>query len=216
MKKILLIASAALLLAAPVATAVELESISMGFHLNPALEAVDGQRAWGLSLSIGAGILVGASSHVEVTVFVDSAPSSLGASFTYTLDLSDPFTVGGGLNMFWAFETEETLVRAVFGSFGQASARAELFTDFIGEAGLSLPLITFIRQIRGWEILPLAELPAVHVAGEWRGIDRGGFQGRMTLQPVIVDTTQFDNPIGRVSDELLILPTYSGFLRHLP
>jgi hypothetical protein len=216
MRKALLAAAAALLLAVPVANAVELGSISLGLHLNPALESEDGQRSWGLSLSLGFAVTVGTASSVEVLVFVDSAPSSLGATFLYHQDVTPPFTVGAGLNMFWRFETEETLVRTIISSFAHATARTELFTDFIGETGLSFPLITFARRIDGWDVLPLAELPGVHLAAEWQISPSAGFQGRATLQPVIVDTTVFEDPIGRISDNLLVLPTYSVLLRYLP
>ena len=216
MKKAFLVAAAALLLTVPAMNAVELGSISLGFHLNPSLETEDGRRSWGLSLSLGAGATVGASSSVEVVVLVDSAPSSLGMTFSYSQDLTGPFTVGAGLNMFWRFETEETIVRTVLGGFAHASARTALFADFAGEAGLSFPLVTFARQIGGWEILPLAELPALHLYGEWQGIPTAAIQGRLTLQPVIIDTTQFEDPIGRITDDLLVLPTYSAFFRYLP
>ncbi len=216
MNKALLVASAALLLVVPIANAVEFGSISLAFHLNPALEAEDGRHAWDLSLSLGVSATVGTSSSVELVLVVDSLPSSLGATFLYYRDLADPFTVGAGLNVFWRFETEETLVRTVIGSFAHASARTDLFTDFVGEAGLSFPLITFARQIAGWEILPLTELPTIHLAGEWQGFASTAIQGRITLQPVIIDTTQFEDPIGRISDDLLVLPTYSAFLRFMP
>jgi len=216
MNKALLVASVALLFAAPIANAVELGAISLGFHLNPALEAQDGQRAWGLSLSLGVDVRVGASSSVELLVVVDSAPSSLGSTLLYRRDLANPFSVGAGLNMFWMFERDQTLVRSVISSFAHATARTALFSDFAGEAGLSFPLIAFARQMTGWEILPLAELPAVHLAAEWRGFGDSALQGRLTLQPVIIDTTQFEDPIGRLTDDLLVLPTYSAFLRFVP
>ncbi len=215
MKKTLLVA-AALLLLVPAASAVDLESISLGFHLNPALEREDGRRPWELSISLGAVAVVGTSSSVELVTVVDSLPSSLGATILYRWDLSNPFTVGVGLNMFWSFESEETLLRTVIGSFAHASAQTRLFPDFVGEVGVSFPLVAFARQIEGWEILPLAELPSVHLAGEWSGLASSAIQGRLTLQPVITDTTQFENPIGRVNDDLLVLPTYSAFLRFFP
>ena len=216
MMKAFVVVTAALFLMVPAASAVELGLISLGFHLNPALEAEDGQRSWGLSLSLGVGATVGPSSTVELVVLVDSAPSSLGATFSYSQTLSAPFTVGAGLNMFWRFETEETLVRTVFGSFAHASARMGSFADFLGEAGLSFPLISLARQFGSWEILPLAELPAIHLSGEWRGLTAVAIQGRLTLQPVIIDTTQFEDPIGRINDDLLVLPTYSALLRFMP
>jgi hypothetical protein len=216
MKKALLVASVALLLVVPIANAVELTSISLGFHLNPAIEAEPDRSAWGLSLSLGAIASVGESSSIEVLILVDSAPSSLGATFAYHRDLADPFAVGAGLNMFWMFATEQSLIRTVLSSFAHATARTNLFPDIGGEASLSFPLVTFARQVSGWEILPLAELPAIHLAGDWHGFTGSAIEGRVTLQPVITDTTQFLNPIGRISDDLLVLPTYSLFLRYLP
>jgi hypothetical protein len=216
MKKALLVASAALLLAVPTLNAVELGSISLGFHLTPVLKAEAGRRAWDLSLSLGASATVGTSSSVELVLVVDSAPSSLGATFSYYRDLTDPFTVGAGLNMFWRFETGETLVPTVISGFAHTSARTDLFADFAGEAGLSFPLITFAREIADWEILPLAELPTLHLAGEWQVFANAAIQGRVTLQPVIIDTTQFEDPIGRIGKNLLVLPTYSAFLRSVP
>jgi hypothetical protein len=216
MKKALLVASVASLFIVHAAGGVGLGPISFGFHLTPAVESVDGQRAWGLSLSFGVTAVVGTSSGVEITLVVDSIPSSLGATFVYLRDIADPFTVGAGINMFWRFENEATLVRSVIGSFAHASARTVLLADLTGEAGLSFPLITFARTIEGWEILPLAELPAVHLIAEWRGLPYAALQGRITLQPVVTDTTLLDDPVGRISDDLLVLPTYSMFVRYLP
>jgi hypothetical protein len=216
MKKTFLVASAALLFIVLAAGGVELGPISIGFHLTPAVQAADGQRPWDLSLSLGATAVVGTSSSVEITLVVDSIPSSLGVTFLYLRDVSSPFTVGAGLNMFWRFESETTLVRSVIGSFAHASARTSLLTDLTGEVGVSFPLITFARKINGWEILPLAELPAVHLITEWQGLPGAGVQGRVTLQPVVIDTTSLDDPVGRISDDLLVLPTYSVFLRFLP
>jgi len=216
MKAVLLVASVVLCLVVPTVRAVELESISLGFHLNPALEAVDGHRTWGLSLSLGASARIGSESSFEMLVLVDSGPSSLGATFVYRRDLTDPFTVGAGLNMLWMFASEDTLLRSVFGSFAHASARTDLGPDFGAEAGLSFPLITFARGLDSWEILPLAELPTLHVAGMWDGISGSEMEGRVTLQPVIIDTTRFERPIGRLNDNLLVLPTYTAFLRYVP
>jgi hypothetical protein len=216
MRKAVLVALAASLFIVYAAGGVELGPVSLGFHLTPAVQAADGQRAWGLSLSFGATAVVGASSSVEITLVVDSIPSSLGATFLYLRDISSPFTVGAGLNVFWRFESEAMLVRSVIGGFAHASARTSLLADFTGEAGVSFPLITLAREINGWEILPLAELPAVHLITEWQGVASVAVQGRLTLQPVVADTTLLNDPVGRISDDLLVLPTYSVFLRILP
>lgn len=216
MKKAALAALAVPLLVVTAAHAVELGPVSLGFHLNPALEATDGVRSWGLSISLSADVFVGAESYVELTALVDSAPSSLGATVAYHRILSGPFTAGAGLNMFWSFENEATLVRTVIGSYAHAAAQAQFLPSFSGEIDLSFPLVSFARQLQGWEILPLAELPSAHLAAEWQPTNTAAIQGRLTLQPVIIDTTQFDDPIGRINDDLLVLPTYSAFLRYMP
>ncbi len=216
MKKAMLIATAISLLAMPVATAVELGSISIGFHLNPALDTEEGRRSWDLSISAGIRVSVGGANSVELSAVVDSILSSLGATFTYHRAVSDPFTIGAGLNMLWRFETEETLVRTVVGSFAHACARPVVLPNLVGEMGLSFPLVSFTRQHEGWQILPLSELPAVHLAADWQGWTGTSIQARVTMQPVILDTTRFQNPIGRISDTLLVLPTYSTFVRFVP
>jgi len=180
------------------------------------LDVDDGRRAWDLSISAGVRFDVGGSSSFELSAVVDSILSSLGATFSYAQALTEPFTIGAGLNILWRFETEDTLVQTVTGSFAHLAARQPLLADLTGEAGLSLPLVSFARGGEGWKILPLAELPAVHLAGEWNGWPASVIQGRITMQPVILDTTVFENPIGRINDSLLVIPTYSTFVRFAP
>jgi len=216
MKKALVIASAFLALLPLAARASELEAISLGVHLTPAVEATDGRRAWGISLSLAVSAKVGPSSVLELDLLVDSIPSSLGATLLYRHALDTPFTVGAGLNVFWRFETERTLIQTVISSFAHASARGPLSRDIDGEAGLSFPLVTFARDGTEWDVLPLAELPAIHAAGVFNGFTGAAIEGRITLQPVVIDTVQFRDPIGRITDGLLILPTYSAFLHYLP
>ena len=44
-------------------------------------------------------------------------------------------------------------------------------------------------------------------------VDDFDLELRATLQPVITSTVLLVNPIGRISDELLVLPMGSAFLR---
>ena len=216
MNKTLVAAITVLLIASASAGAVDLGPFSIGFHLNPAVDAGDGPRAWGLSLSFGVNATVGDASTVDMMVIVDSGPSSLGLTVRYCRRLTEPFVAGAGLSLFWAFETEDRPIQALFGVFAHAAVHGDIFNDLRGEAGTSLPLITLAHQPTGWDILPLAELPSIHVAGEWTIAEHGAVEARATFQPVIVDTSLFDRPIGRLTDELLVLPTYSAFLRYTP
>ena len=216
MRKRLAFGIALVSLVAVASSAVELGPFSIGFHLNPAVDAGDGPRVWGLSLSLGVGATVGDLSWVDMLVIVDSEPSSLGLTVRYGRELTEPFTAGFGLSMFWAFDADQHAVQSLFGGFAYALAQGNVFADLRGEIGASFPLLTLAHYETGWDILPLAELPSLHVAGDWSIVERGGIEMRATFQPVIVDTTQFVRPIGRIGEHLLILPTYSAFLRYSP
>jgi len=216
MKKAILGATLSVVLWTVFAAAVDSGPASIGFHLSPSVDVVDGRRLWDLSLSLGVSVIVDDSSSVDMLVMVDSQPTSLGLSMRYCHGVTESFAAGFELDMFWAFESEERLVRTLIGSYAHAVLSGQLLSDVRGEFGTSFPLITFAHQPLGWEILPLAELPSIYLAGEWAIHDTAALQGRLTLQPVIVDTTVFEQPIGRIRDDLLVLPMYSMFLRYTP
>lgn len=195
---------------------VELSSISLGLHLSPAIDASDGRRTWDLSVSFGVVAEVSAKDFMEVLAIIDSQPTTLGLSIGYHYNITDPVTLGGGLNIFWAFSDDEKFVRTLIGSFAHGVLRGELMAPIGGEVGTSLPLLTLARLEDGWTLLPMTELPSLHVAAEWAINAGAAWQGRLTLQPVITDVDQFADPIGRITDNLLILPTYSTFLRYTP
>jgi hypothetical protein len=75
--------------------------------------------------------------------------------------------------------------------------------------------VTFAERAGGWELLPLSELPTLYGAVDARIASAAGVQARVTLQPVITDTTALQNPIWPVSDNLLVLPMSSVFLRYV-
>jgi len=196
--------------------AVDLSSISLGLHLSPSIDTQDGQRTWDLSISFGAAANVTSKDTLEFLAIIDSQPTTLGLTVRYCYDISNPITLGAGLNMFWAFVEEGRFVRTLIGSFAHADVRGVLFDPILGELGASLPLLTLAHLRDGWTFLPMTELPSLHLAADWDFGFGATWQGRVTLQPVIVDALQFTDPIGRVSDNLLILPTYSTFLRYVP
>jgi len=64
--------------------------------------------------------------------------------------------------------------------------------------------------------VPLAELPSLAVAADIRLAETGFLKLQMTIQPVITDTTILDHPFGRITDDLLVLPTLSALVRFEP
>ena len=196
------------------ATALELGPISLGVHLTPSVERTEARRAWDAVFSLSGAVLLDDATSLEVLIITDSGLTGLGTGVTYRRDLSDPFTVGAGASILW--RVEERLLHPIIGTFALAGMGDELRSGFTGKLELSFPLLTLARQFSGWEILPLAELPTIILHGDLDLGNQGGVEGRITLQPVIVDTEQLTNPVGMVADNLLVLPTLSAFVRYLP
>ena len=196
------------------AAAVEVGSVLLGFHYNPAVEMQGGRRLWDLSMSLGVTVNVDPANEFEFLVIMDSSPTSLGTSLSYGRDANESLVVGGGLNMLWAFDNDWTLIGPIIGSFAHVIALGNPSPSLRSEAGISFPLLTLSRSIDdGWEILPLVELPSLSLCIESDIIEQLAFRGRLTLQPVIVDTTRLRQPLGRINDTLLVVPTFSTFLR---
>jgi len=216
MKRATILAVLVILLGVFGAFGVELDSISLGLHLSPGIDVEEGRRVWDLSISIGARAAVTDRDSLEVLAIIDSQPTTLGLSVRYCYNITDPVALGGGLNIFWAFADDEKFVRTLIGSFAHGVLRGELFSPIWGEVGTSLPLLTLAHLEDGWTFLPMTELPSLHVAAEWLINANAAWQGRLTLQPVITDVQQFVAPIGRLTDNLLLLPMYSTFLRYMP
>ncbi len=216
MKKGILLAILLSLLSSATTAAVELGSTSFGFHFSPAVDTEGGRRPWDLSLSFGVIARLDQSNKIEFLVIMDSSPTSLGTSVSYCLSPTEPFVVGAGLTSLWAFDNDWTLIGPIIGSFVHAAASGNISPDLHGAAGMSFPLVTLAPGTDGWEMLPLVELPSLFLSVEGAVADQLALQGRITLQPVIVDTTQFEHPLGRITEDLLILPTFSTYVRILP
>ncbi|MDD4904233.1 MAG: hypothetical protein PHX77_07030, partial [Candidatus Bipolaricaulis sp.] len=91
-----------------------------------------------------------------------------------------------------------------------------LLPSLRGDLGISLPVVTIAHSGTAWRIMPLASLPALAAGLTLVPTSSAELEARLTLQPVIVDTTAFDDPIGRLTDDLLVLPTGSIYLRYFP
>ena len=81
-----------------------------------------------------------------------------------------------------------------------------------GLIGLSFPAVTAVRRETGWEVIPLAELPSLSLGAEFGIAADGAFRTQITLQPVIIDTTLLTRPVGRLTDNLLVLPSVSSYV----
>ena len=205
-----------LLLLSPLVSsfAVELGPISLGIHVTPSVERTGEDRPWDAVFSLSAVADLNGRGNLEMMVITDSGLTGLGTGVTYRRSLTDPFGVGAGMLVLWQFE--EKLLHPIIGTFALAGVGDELRNGLAGRAELSFPLLTLARQFGGWEILPLAELPTIILQGNLDLGNRGGVEARVTLQPVIVDTSMLTNPTGVITDDLLIVPTLSGFVRYLP
>lgn len=216
MKNVLLLALATLLLSPVLTFAVELESVSLGFHFIPSVEPVNGHRLLDMTLSIGGTLRLDTENGIELMAMVDSGPSSLGTSVQFNHRLTDPLKAGIGITVLWPFSDESTLQWPILGTYAHASGRAYLFRpQFWVEAAVSFQLLTLANHFDGWELLPLAELPTLSLAADVKLASHASIQPRVTFQPVIVDTTSLVEPIGRISDDLLVLPMTSVFLRYV-
>jgi hypothetical protein len=214
MKTAAYVALACLLLCSSLVSAVQLESFSLGFHVIPSVEPVEGRRVLDLTLSFGGTLRLDSENSIELMAMVDSGLSSLGTSAQFNHRITDPLKAGFGFTVLWPFSEELELQWPILGSYAHASARTYFYPEFWAQAAVSFPLLT-LAKLDGWKLLPLSELPTLHLAADVKLIDQASLQPRLTFQPVITDTTVLVNPIGRISDDLLILPMGSIFLRYL-
>jgi len=129
--------------------------------------------------------------------------------------VTDPLKAGFGFTVLWPFTEGRKLQWPILGTYAHASARTYFYPEFWAEAAVSFPLLTLANQLDGWKLLPLSELPTVYLAADVRLVDTASLQPRLTFQPVITDTTVLERPLGRISDDLLILTMGSIFLRYL-
>ena len=209
------VALVCILLSSSLVSAVQLESLSLGFHLIPSVERAEGSKALDLALSLGATLRLDSENSIDLMVMVDSGPSSLGTSAQFNHRITEPLKAGFGFTVLWPLSEEFKLQWPILGTFAHAVTRTYFYPEFWAEASISFPLLTLANQLDGWKLLPLSELPTLSLAAGIQLVDHASLQPRVTFQPVIADTTVLRNPIGRISDDLLILPMGSIFLRYL-
>ena len=195
--------------------AVQIESFSLGFHFIPSVEPVEGRRILDMTLSFGGTLRLDPENTIDLMAMIDSGPSSLGTSAQFNHRITDPLEAGFGVTVLWPFSQELKLQLPILGTYACASARTYFYPEFWLEIAASFPLLTLANQLNGWKLLPLSELPTVHLAADVKLADQASLQPRLTFQPVITDTTALDRPLGRISDDLLIIPMGSIFLRYL-
>ena len=217
-KNAVYVALACILLSSSLVWAVQLESLSLGFHLIPSVERAEGSRSLDLALSLGTTLRLDSENSIDLMVMVDSRPSSLGTSAQFNHRITDQLMAGFGFSVLWPFSEEFELQWPILGTFAHAVTRTYFYPEFWTEASVSFPLLTLANHLDGWKLLPLSELPTLYLAASIQLAAQASLPPRITFQPVITDTTVLRNPIGRISDDLLILPMGSIFLhlRYLP
>jgi len=214
-RKVVFVTLACILLSSSLVWAVQLESLSLGFHLIPSVESVEGRRVWDITLSFGATLELDPENSIDLMAMIDSGPSSLGTSAQFNHRITDPLKAGFGFTVLWPFSENFALQWPILGTFAHAVARTYFYPEFWAEASLSFPLLTLANHVNGWKLLPLSELPTLYLAADIQLVSEASLQTRVTFQPVITDTTVLENPIGRISDDLLVLPMGSIFLSYL-
>jgi hypothetical protein len=215
-KNALTVALGSLLIVSVAVSAVELETLSLGFHVIPSVERFEQERIWGLTLSFGATFRLDFEDSIDLLAIIDSKPSSLGTSIQFNHQVTDPLLAGFGFTVLWPFSDEFTLQWPILGGYAHASARTYFYPELWGEFGVSFSLLTLANQQDGWKLLPLSELPTLYLAADVRLTGGASVQPRVTFQPVITDTTVLENPLIRISNDLVILPMGSIFLRTMP
>jgi hypothetical protein len=215
-RAILLLAVLAIALPSAAIRAVDFGPLTVGVHLIPAVEASEEGRSWDMSLSLGIGLTLDASNRFEIFALTDSRLTSLGFTAAYFGGISDRFTAGVGLTALWPLGEGQRLLRPVIEAFAHGSTEFDLGPIFRGSVGFSFSFAAVAHRLEGWEMIALAELPSLALRGDVDLEEDNVFRGQLTLQPVVTDTTSLERPIGRVNDNLLVLPTVSGFLRFLP
>ncbi len=216
MRRGLALALCAAIAVSCVGLSVGLGSVALGFHLIPSIERRDGHRAWDLSLSLGATITLGTQDSLDVTAIIDSGPTALGTTVTYCYDVTEQMKLGVGLTALWPVTADAVSAAPMFESFARASVQDQIGAGLTARLATTLPFLTVARAADRWSVLPLADLPSVALGGDIRLAPTGSLVGEMTLQPVITDTTTLIDPLGRVTDELLVLPMFSLFTRYIP
>ncbi|MDD5264134.1 MAG: hypothetical protein PHU43_04765 [Candidatus Bipolaricaulis sp.] len=216
MRRVLWVSFIVLLATRYTTGALGLGSVSIGIHLTPAIDRVEGRRAWDLSLSLSGVAVLGTSDSVECTVVVDSGPTTLGTIAEYRHDATSRFSAGVGVAILWPFSQDERLLAPIIESFAHAAVHGVIVDPLSGELSFSFPAVTIANPGDGWKLVPFSGLPALSASVIVAPISSAGFEAHLTLQPVLVDTTVFTDPIGRLTDDLLLLPTVSGYLHYFP
>jgi hypothetical protein len=216
MKRTILCIVAVCISASPAAVGVEFGPIFFGVHGIPSVEAGEGGRTWDLSLSIGLGAEFDAMNRLEVHVLTDSHLTSLGATALYHGQLTERLSGGVGATILWPLGEGQRLLRPLVEAFAHTTFEHQFGSSVGGEVSLSFPMVTLARRPDRWDLIPLAELPSLSFAAVFDVAVDGALRAQVTLQPVIVDTTQLERPIGRLTDNLLVLPSLSGFALYAP
>jgi hypothetical protein len=216
MRKALWVAVSLVVLGGTMGQAVGLGPIALGFHLTPIVERQDGRRAWDLSMSLGITVALDSADSVEFTAIMDSGPTALGTTVTYRGELTGHVSLGGGITALWPIADGAHLRTPLFESFAHVSVYDGVGEGLSAEASAALPFLTVAKRTDRWAIFPLADLPSIGLAADVHIDEGGSLKMQLTLQPVIADTTALVDPFGRVTDDLLVLPMVSAFMRYVP
>jgi hypothetical protein len=195
---------------------VDFGPLTVGVHLIPAVEGSDEGRNWDMSLSLGMGLTLDEWNRFEVHALTDSHLTSLGLTALYFGGLSESLSAGAGLTVLWPLGENQQLLKPVLEAFAHGTAEFRIGPVASGDVGVSFPLVAVAYRIDRWDVIALAELPSLSASVDAKLEADTFFRSQLTLQPVVIDTTVLERPIGRIGENLLVLPTISNYLRFLP
>lgn len=217
MKRAIPLAALAIVLSSAAIQAVNLGPLTIGVHIIPSVEEPVGEdRNWDMSLSIGVGLTLDEANRFELHALTDSHLTSLGFTAQYFGRVSDRMNAGAGLTILWPLGEGQQLLRPLLEAFAHGESEYQLGPILRGSIGFAFPLVAAAYRLDAWDVIALADLPSLTLAGDVDLESDTFFRGKLTLQPVVTDTTLLERPMGRISDRLLVLPTVSGYLRFLP
>jgi len=198
------------------ARAVDFGPLTVGIHLIPAVEASEERRNWDMSLSLGMGLTLDEWNRFEVHALTDSHLTSLGFTALYFGRLSERLTAGAGLTVLWPLGESQKLLKPVLEAFAHSTGDFGIGPITSGIVGVTFPLVAVAYRADGWDVIALAELPSLSLGADVELETDTFLRSQLTFQPVVIDTTLLERPVGRIGEHLLVIPTVSNYLRFLP
>jgi len=197
------------LLASGSAVSLEVAELRFSTTLWPALEQIEETRPWHVGFSTSLALNVSPEDQVVIVLSSDVHLASPSITARYCRTIAGQFTAGGGLTVTLFPQSDGVGPRIDLFASGSAFHAA---TRLRTEAEAILPILFIWHDAAGWTTQAALALPSLTLSGAARLADQAWVGGRLSLRPMLMDTTVLENPVGRITSNLLLLPGFSGFL----